>query len=270
MKIMERVREFWNRRPCNIKHSPKPVGTREYFDEVETRKYFVEPHIHGFAQFDRWHNKKILEIGCGIGTDSVSFVRAGAHLTAIDISDQSLELCRKRLECYNLNAKLYCGNAENLSNIIPVEPYDLIYSFGVIHHTPNPEKVLSEIKKYCKPETEIKIMFYSKWCWKVLWIILKYSKGAFWKTGELVKKYSEAQTGCPVTYYYSFSEIKKIMKDFEILEIRKDHIFPYVIDDYVRYRYKKVWYLRFIPRPLFRRLENKLGWHTLITARLKG
>src|SRR4051812_9091376 len=62
---VEQVRDYWNRRPCNIRHSPKPVGTREYFDEVEARKYFVEPHIPGFAEFSRWAGKEVLEIGCG-------------------------------------------------------------------------------------------------------------------------------------------------------------------------------------------------------------
>ena len=71
---IEEVRDFWNRRPCNIRHSPKPVGTKEYFDEVEARKYFVEPHIPEFAQFQRWRGKKVLEIGCGIGTDSINFI----------------------------------------------------------------------------------------------------------------------------------------------------------------------------------------------------
>jgi hypothetical protein len=61
------VEVFWNARPCNW-HSPKPVGTREYFDEVEQRKHFVEPHIPEFAQFDYWAGKRVLEVGCGIGT----------------------------------------------------------------------------------------------------------------------------------------------------------------------------------------------------------
>src|SRR5690348_1486316 len=72
---VEEVREYWNRRPCNIRHSPKPVGSKEYFDEVEARKYFVEPHIPGFAQFARWSGKRVLEIGCGIGTDTINFAR---------------------------------------------------------------------------------------------------------------------------------------------------------------------------------------------------
>ena len=65
---ISRVKEYWDQRPCNIRHSPAPIGSRQYFDEVEARKYFVEPHIPAFAQFDRWRGKKVLEIGCGIGT----------------------------------------------------------------------------------------------------------------------------------------------------------------------------------------------------------
>jgi len=79
---IEAVRAFWDARPCNIRHSPKPVGSREYFDEVERRKHFVEPHIPRFAQFDRWAGKRVLEVGCGIGTAAVNFARCGADSPA--------------------------------------------------------------------------------------------------------------------------------------------------------------------------------------------
>ena len=265
--IIGQVREYWNCRPCNIRHSPKPVMTREYFDEVEVRKYFVEPHIPGFAQFERWKGKKVLEIGCGIGTDSINFVRAGAALTVVELSEKSLEICRKRFEVYGLKARFYCGNAEELSTFLPVEPYDVIYSFGVIHHTPNPERVLSEIKRYCKPETEIRVMLYSRWSWKVFWIILKYGQGAFWRANKVVRTYSEAQTGCPVTYYYSFRDIRRLMKDYRIVQMYKDHIFPYKIDKYINYQYEWVWYLRWMPKPIFRWMERRFGWHTLVVMR---
>jgi ubiquinone/menaquinone biosynthesis C-methylase UbiE len=269
VRKIEKVRDFWNRRPCNIRHSPKTLGTRQYFDEVEQRKYLVEPHILEFAQFPRWKDKKVLQIGCGIGTDSINFARAGARLTDLDISEKSLEICRQRFRVYGLKANFYCGNAEELSTVIPVEPYDLIYSFGVIHHIPHPEKVLGEIKKYCSTNTEIRLMLYSKWSWKVLWIIIKYGKCAFWHANELIRKYSEAQTGCPVTYFYSFNDIKKLMKDFDIIRMCKEHIFPFKIDKYINYQYEYVWYFKILPKWFFRCLEKTLGWHTLVVAKLK-
>ena len=264
---LDAVKDYWDSRPCNIRHSPKPIGTREYFDEVEARKYFVEPHIPRFAQFDRWKGKKVLEIGCGIGTDSVNFTRSGADLTAVDISENSLQLCRQRFDVYGLNAHFYIANAEQLSAVVPVEPYDLIYSFGVIHHTPNPLNVMTELRKYCKPETELRIMLYSKWSWKALWILLVYGKGALWRADELVRRYSEAQTGCPVTYVYSFAGIRRLLADYEISGLSKDHIFPYRISKYVKYEYQRVWYFRWMPKPAFAWLEHRLGWHTMIVAR---
>src|ERR1051325_10587205 len=145
-----KVSEYWNARPCNIRHSPKPVGTREYFDEVEARKYSVEYHIPAFARFERWKGKKVLEIGCGIGTDTISFARHGAQVTAVDLTEKSLEVARARAKVFGLEdrVRFYQADAEKLSDSVPVEKYDLVYSFGVIHHTPNPQNVIEEIRKY--------------------------------------------------------------------------------------------------------------------------
>lgn len=267
MNGIEAVKTYWNRRPCNIRHSTRPVGSREYFDEVEARKYFVEPHIPGFAQFERWRGKKVLEIGCGIGTDSINFARAGADLTIVELSEESLALCKRRFEVFGLKARFYNGSAEELSALLPAERYDLIYSFGVIHHTPHPDQVLREMEGFCHPGTEIRLMLYAKWSWKVLWIVANYGKGRIWRMSELVSQYSEAQEGCPVSYCYSFRDIRKLLHDYQIVELRKDHIFPYRIDKYVKYEYEWVWYLRWMPMPLFRWLERRLGWHLLIVAK---
>lgn len=267
MKLINKVEEYWDRRPCNIKHSSKSVGSIEYFNEVEKRKYFVEPHILSFADFKKWKGKKVLEIGCGIGTDSTNFARAGAVLSVVEISEKSLAITKKRLKVFGLSAKCYLGNAEKLSTFVPLAKYDLIYSFGVIHHTPNPNKVFAEIKKYCSEKTEVRVMLYSKFSFKVLWIILRFGKGAFWKIDELMRLHSEAQIGSPVSYCFTLSEIKRLMNGFKIVKIWKDHIFPYKIDKYRNYQYEKVWYFNIMPKIIFRWLEKNFGWHTLIIAR---
>src|SRR5205823_13642882 len=117
---IQKVSDYWNARPCNIRHSTKPVGTKEYSDEVEARKYFVEPHIPRFAEFERWRGKKVLEIGCGIGTASISFARRGALVTAVDLSEKSIEIARQRAEVYGLQdlIRFYCGDAEKLSDFL--------------------------------------------------------------------------------------------------------------------------------------------------------
>jgi SAM-dependent methyltransferase len=152
-----------------------------------------------------------------------------------------------------------------------VEPYDLVYSFGVIHHTPDPNRVLDEIRKYVTAQSTVKIMVYNRWSWKVFWILFVYGKGQFWKLDRLVAEYSEAQTGCPVTYSCSRTEGRRWFESrgFRITDVMVDHIFPYAIAEYVQYRYQVVWYFRWMPKTLFRALERAFGWHLCLTAKLR-
>ena len=163
---IETVAEYWNRRPCNIRHSTAEVGTRAYFDGVEERKYFVEPHIPDFAEFARWHDKRVLEIGCGLGTDATNFARAGAEYTGVELSEVSLGLARKRFEVFGLNGTFVHANAEQLTDHVHRASFDLVYSFGVIHHTPNPDAVLRQARKVIRPNGEFRLMLYAKDSWK--------------------------------------------------------------------------------------------------------
>jgi ubiquinone/menaquinone biosynthesis C-methylase UbiE len=267
---VDSVRDFWNRRPCNIRHSPRQVGTLEYFEEVRQRKYFVEPHIPEFAEFGRWGGRRVLEIGCGIGTDTISFAQAGASVVAIDLSERSLEIARQRAKVYGVTDKVRFirANAERLSESLEPEPFDLIYSFGVIHHTPQPGLAIAEMRKFAVPGTTLKIMVYHRYSWKVIAIVAGSGKGRFWKLDQLVADLSEAQTGCPVTYSYGPRSARQLLKQygFDVVQCRVEHIFPYRIDDYTQYRYVRQWQFRVMPPSLFRWLERRLGWHLCLTA----
>ncbi len=82
----------------------------------------------------------MLEVGCGIGTDSINFARAGAELTAVDLSGESLRIAEQRAEVMGVADRIEFvqANAEELTSALDGEPYDLVYSFGVVHHTPQP------------------------------------------------------------------------------------------------------------------------------------
>lgn len=267
---VERVRDFWNRRPCNIRHSPKPVGSLEYFEEVRRRKYLVEPHIPEFADFTRWAGRRVLEVGCGIGTDTMSFALAGASVVAVDLSERSLEIARQRAELYGVaeRVRFVQANAELLSESLEPEPYDLIYSFGVIHHTPHPERAVAQFRKFSAAGSTLKLMVYHRYSWKVLGIVLSQGKGRFWRLDELVASSSEAQSGCPVTFSYSRRRARELVEQFgfKAVECRVEHIFPYRVEDYTQYRYVWQWQFRAMPPPVFRWLERTAGWHLCLTA----
>lgn len=250
------VRKFWDDRPCNVRHSSKEVGTKEYFDEVETKKFFVEPHILDFTEFSKWEGKKVLEIGCGLATVGANFAINGAEYTGIELSESSLELAKKRFEVLEQKGSFYSGNAEELSSFVPVETYDLIYSFGVIHHSPHPEKIVSEIKKYMDENSTLKIMLYAKDSWKNYMI-------------EAGLDQPEAQYGCPIANTYTKQEVINLLDGYEVLSIEKDHIFPYQVEPYKKGEYIKQPWFDSMPPEMFRTLEKNLGWHLLITAKLK-
>src|SRR5687767_9591194 len=157
---IDTVKAYWDARPCNVRHSKLPVGSKEYFDEVEVRKYRVEPHIPRFAQFERWKGKRVLEVGCGIGTDTMNFARAGAKVTAVDLSSESLAIAKQRAKVCGLETSVQFieADAEHLTRSVPVQRYDLVYSFGVIHHTPNPPRAVTEIEKFMDANSELRLM----------------------------------------------------------------------------------------------------------------
>jgi 2-polyprenyl-3-methyl-5-hydroxy-6-metoxy-1,4-benzoquinol methylase len=269
------VRDYWDRRPCNLRHSPAPVGTREYFDQVEQRKYFVEPHILAFADFPRWAGRTVLEVGCGLGTDTINFARAGALVTAVDLSERSLDLARQRANLFGVadRIRFVAADAERLSQFVAPEPYDLVYSFGVIHHSPHPDRILREIRQhFVQAESTLKVMVYHRRSWKVLGILLTDAHGAWWHLDRAVARHSEAQTGCPVTYAYTRSTGVQLLADsgFNVRETTVDHIFPYRVRDYVRYEYVKTLPFRILSPAATRALERRFGWHLCLTAQPVG
>jgi 2-polyprenyl-3-methyl-5-hydroxy-6-metoxy-1,4-benzoquinol methylase len=267
---IERVQQFWDARPCNIRHSDKEIGCKKYFDEVEARKYFVEPHIPLFAEFETWRGKRVLEIGCGIGTEAINFARHGAQLTIIELSEKSLEITKQRFAVYGLNAEFILGNAEELDRLLkPEQQFDLIWSFGVIHHSPHPDRILKQCNAFLADDGELRMMVYAKLSYKVFNMMHEADVWNFASLDTLIAQHSEAQTGCPITYSYTLEGTRRLFGDFDIIDIHKAHIFSWDIPAYKKYRYEKESSFQHITDELFRELESELGWHILVKAKKK-
>ena len=136
--LKERVRAFWQEHPCGTKFSDAEMGTREFFDRIEQHRYEKEWHIPAAGGFAATGGLKVLEIGCGLGTDGAQFAKAGADYTGIDLTEASVELARKRFELSGLKGEFRVADAEKLD--FPDASFDLVYSHGVLHHTPDTEK----------------------------------------------------------------------------------------------------------------------------------
>jgi SAM-dependent methyltransferase len=247
---IEEVKKYWDNRPCNIRHSNKSIGTKEYFKEVSLRKYKVEPHILEFADFKKWNGRRVLEVGCGIGTAANSFIENGAIYKGFDISKKSIELAKKRLDIFNLKGEVQEGNIENYTS---KEQYDLIYSFGVLHHTPNIQEAIKNIYKLLKEGGTFKLMLYAKNSWK------------YFRIKEQLDQY-EAQSGVPIADVYTKEDVDYLLRDFKNIDIKQEHIFSYKIPEYKNYKYVKEDYFAMMPENLFRCLEKNLGWHLCITC----
>ena len=270
MKNIENVYTYWNSRPCNIRHSNKSQETVEFFDEVAIKKYKTEPHKYDFLELEKWKGKWVLELGCGLGTDAIQFAKAGANIVCVDLTDNSIKLCSKNFELHGLKGEFYVGSIEELEKFLP-ETYkgmfDLVYSFGVIHHTPNPSNVIEQVKKFIKPTGEFRFMVYSKFSYKLFWLMNSYSQWSFENVDELIQNYSEAQSGCPVTYTYTFDEVSDLLgKNFAIEKIWKDHIFKYDIEKYKNNIFIPDKPFENISDEYFKKLEKELGWHTMCIA----
>jgi len=163
MTLTDEVREYWEANPCGTFAATAEPGTKLYFDEIEQYRYRVEHYIPDFAAFLRWRGKRVLEVGVGAGTDFVNFARHGAQLGGVDLTKAAVDHTRKRLELEGLDADVRVANAEALP--FADDSFDLVYSFGVIHHAENPEKIVREVRRVLTPAGEARIMLYGRHSW---------------------------------------------------------------------------------------------------------
>jgi ubiquinone/menaquinone biosynthesis C-methylase UbiE len=223
--LKEEVRRYWEDKPCNTDYTTKREGSIEWSDEMEERRYANEPFVHAFAQFTRWRGKRVLEIGCGAGTDCLQFARAGADMCAIDITGRAAKITQKRLAVNGVSASIGVGDAE----MLPFEDcvFDLVYSWGVLHHTPDTKKAIGETHRVLKPGGRIVLMLYHRHSIAVYRKYLRYGLGAlrpFRTLADTVASHVESAG----TKAYSLPELRRMFHGFSDL-ILEPVLTPYDI-----------------------------------------
>ncbi len=160
MHETERVRQYWERQPCGTEGDPFPADSLEYFDWVTRFRYFREPFIEKYARFEESMGRDVLEVGIGAGTDAERFARAGARVTGIDLTEQGVALARRRFELAGLSGGFRRADAESLP--FPDESFDLVYSWGVIHHSPDTAAAALEMVRVCRRGGRVCCMVYNR------------------------------------------------------------------------------------------------------------
>jgi len=260
------VKEFWNKASCGEELYLSSEDA-EGLEKQKFRRYELEPYILSFAQFDQYKNKNVLEIGVGLGADHEMFVRAGAKTTGIDLTERAIEKTQSRLKIFNLHSNLLVGDAENLP--FPDDHFDLVYSWGVLHHSPNTAKAIKEVFRVLKDGGEAKIMIYHKYSLVGLMLWIRYGLlrfNPFINLETLYSKYLES----PGTKAYSQNEAMELFYDFSYLRIQNVLCHGDLLEGSAGQRHqgflinlaRKIW-----PRWFFKKFLPAYGLFLLISAK---
>ena len=159
MTDIEQVQNFWNQNPCGSYLSNKETEL-EYFNEIQDKRYKLEWHVPIAAKFSNYKNKRVLEVGCGMGIDGSQFAANSAIYFGIDLTENAVNFAKELFKIKSLEGKFLVSNAE----ILPFDDneFDHIYSWGVIHHSPDTEKIVNEIYRMLKPGGTFCIMVYNR------------------------------------------------------------------------------------------------------------
>ncbi len=159
-----RIRAYWNARIHDLDMTTEPVGSRAFFDALDDYRFDKLRYLPTVVDFDGYRDRRLLEIGCGIGTDLVRFARGGARVTGIDLAERSVELARCNAALHGAETSGLCvGDGEALP--FPDRRFDAVYAHGVIQYAADPARLVAEAHRVLKPGGEAVFMVYNRYSW---------------------------------------------------------------------------------------------------------
>lgn len=259
------VHEFWDKASCGEQLYLSGSEKASYIEQGRIR-YELEPYIVEFAKFDATRDLDVLEIGVGLGADHQRFAEAGARLHGIDLTQRAIDNTRRRFELFDLRSDLQIGDAEDL--VFPDETFDVVYSWGVLHHSPNTQKAIEEVHRVLRSGGVAKIMIYHKWSFVGFMLWLRYALlrlRPFTPLSDIYASHLES----PGTKAYSVAEARRLFRNFRSVDIRTVLTHGDLLSSQAGQRHggillyvaRRVW-----PRGLIKRFFPRNGLFMLITA----
>ena len=272
-QLKEDIRKFWGTLPCGVQSSREPINSHAFFNATARHRFQIHTDwdrtfLREAVRFHEHTGKLVLEIGCGIGVDGVEWADAGNHYIGLDFNFPSCRITRNRFIDAGQYGTFLNGDAENLP--FADDTFDLIYSFGVLHHTPATEGAVREVYRCLRPGGQAIIMLYYKWSAMVLGDVLLgwgLRKGALWRVGsvgQLISQYTEwdsqNETNInPLTRVFSKSQAREMFHQFGNIEMELHYLWPGHFGPLRRLAL-------LLPKPLVRNLHRYLGWNLIIHA----
>ena len=157
------VRAYWNEHIHDLDISTAQPGTAQFFQDLDQYHFEKLHHLPRLIDFAAYRGKRVLDVGCGAGTDLARFARGGALVTGVDISSSAIELARKNFEQQGLQADLRVADGESLP--FESETFDLVFAHGVIQYTPDTQKVVDECRRVLRPGGGAIFQVYNRISW---------------------------------------------------------------------------------------------------------
>jgi ubiquinone/menaquinone biosynthesis C-methylase UbiE len=259
-----RAREQWGADPCGAVHGrEREFGTRQFFDDVERHRYEeYAPWMREVMGFDKFAGATLIEVGCGMGTDLLQFARGGAKVTGVDLTPRSVEISRHRFRLYEMPGDFSLSDAERLP--FADNSFNVFYSNGVLHHTPETEAAIREAHRVLKPGGTAKVMLYYRNSWNY-WVELMLKQGVY--RGELFRglspddimsKYVEFNEsgGRPLVKAYTRNEALALFSMFGKVSVEVDQLTR-----------PEVYFVgKLLPDWFFKLMRRTVGWNVIITA----
>lgn len=241
------VREYWNAHIHDLEITRHPVGSPGFFADLDEYHFDKLHHLLRLVPFDGVPGRRVLEVGCGAGTDLVRFARGGARVVGVDVAASAIALARQNVAFQGLNAALVEGDGEALP--FPAEAFDLVYAHGVVQYTASDRQLVAECHRVLRPGGLAIFQVYNRLSWL----------NALSKLMKVKLEHEDA----PVLKRYSAGEFRRLLSGFREIRIEPER-FPVKSRLHGGWKgavYNGLFVGTFNALP--RRWVRRFGWHLL-------